>query len=1629
MKLIQKTIFLISISLLAINSKAQINHIGYQVPDSIFNENPFIQLDSSSYITSGVLWDRINPNFDFEVFQGEIDDLATNSNLFYQSYIDIKAAFINNSHFLDYYEYQDLYNNQALGREALPIVCYALEYQKLKNYALDSGLINIVDSQFVINPNQSENPFVSQYLWQISSSVDVVPNNQPFQVVLPNNLAITNLPTAKSISSMSIDFDDGLGYRTVLWDSLIQVQYSGEGNEDKKISLKFSTSGGTNFYAHLKWKTSASNSSCYPSVDNAPWADDVKSYFYEIGPVTRHVTKPVKHLMRASTAYQNEYGFGKVYIKYHSNGSSNPQQFNKPLIFIEGIDFGRPFQTKSIYDPLKNSINLGNVGWPTLWGCDTDYPFQKSPAYLDSLRNEGYDIIMLDFYEGADYMQRNGHLLIELINRVNQNKIGDEQIVLMGASMGGQVARWALNYMETNDMDHCVRLFCSFDSPWKGAHIPFAMQSFLKYMAEDGDKAEVKERLGDLRRPATKQMLLYHIDQCDANFATKTKFGKKKWDVTYNFPNKKTFAPDPLFIQFYQEVKDMGDFPKKCRNVAMINGNNQGIKEFSDGQKYLHFEKTCWTLKNKAILFAGGASNHIVSNLNTGGIFQEVWEKRYKAINAENLDNCPGGYRGDFLFVQTKIKEFTTEWNCPTTPTLAHNEATFVPAVSALALTNDDWYYKLDDQVTEYSSFKSGLTLFEAFIAPLTNQPHVEITDENMVWFLRQVRRGEKKLENHNGGILAKTWNNPLENKHISGLEINNGGSLYINADRPIYDQAPKALKKNFPPPGSTAKVILGNSCSSNNTININSGGKIILGDDNFQNPNGNNLAEVHIGGGSVLNINNGGEIIINKNSKLIIDRGAKLSIKQGAKIDLLAAGEIIVEDGGEIEIFSNSNIVLRNNDALFHLKGKLSIANNATFTFTGKGKLILDQNIPWLVDGFTGNTYLDLDNYMSLGSKSKFRVQGNSPTDKSKVYIECRKPFYLKDGSGGIFEEVDILNAAIELQNGALFFSFGKTFISNVTITNDGGLEHNGFRIWNNGSYNLIRNTDIKNGSVGIIAQGFTGANNLNFDNCDFINNHTALKINGGSFNCNNSNFFNNIFDIKGNALSGESRIRHSQFDHSSLTNFTKSIIVTGQQGSLLNIDNSVFKNHSTFIRSVGIDLRSDCSEYNGSDVAINLEDGILYINENAGNIFKQNTSQSILLTGNTRNSGLYLKNGHNIFEKDNNLYNRYFKHIDGYYLNSFPQSEFMPNNIDIDADFNSFDLYKPFNHPENFFFFLSYTGNNPTYHDVVFNNNLSNADCNSPSSLADVHPLGPAVEQFPTGGGLVFIPESNENLSLKQAVLQGIDQLSLVEEQKDDLQALDRFMAILNSNITQTDISTNGILKATYKGMFNALNNACQYEQLINAEGLNGPKPLELLGLIQIIDNKISTLAPAVDSNDMPSYFQFHLDKVHSYRISGFYDDALNQLNQSNNWTFNYEQQQRAGYWKCVCMAELDYHLGELKEESFMYQMDQCQQAFAGYNYKRQRDKNPQENKIQTVFEYHPQPVIDDLKLFIQPEIKGMVEMEISDLSGRLLSKQNLKWQGNSQQIDLSYLKKGIYLLSFRKGEFFKTIKVIKN
>jgi hypothetical protein len=131
---------------------------------------------------------------------------------------------------------------------------------------------------------------------------------------------------------------------------------------------------------------------------------------------------------------------------------------------------------------------------------------------------QGYDLVFLDFNNGADDIRKNALLLQEVIAWVNAVKQGTEPNVVLGYSMGGLVARYGLAQMVRNGQNTQTRLLITLDSPHHGANFPLGLQHLALAAASvrlpwfGGTVGDMNVQLRDLGRiasaPATQQMLI-----------------------------------------------------------------------------------------------------------------------------------------------------------------------------------------------------------------------------------------------------------------------------------------------------------------------------------------------------------------------------------------------------------------------------------------------------------------------------------------------------------------------------------------------------------------------------------------------------------------------------------------------------------------------------------------------------------------------------------------------------------------------------------------------------------------------------------------------------------------------------------------------------------------------------------------------------------------------------------------------------------------------------------------------------------------------------------------------------------------------------------------------------------------
>lgn len=410
--------------------------------------------------------------------------------------------------------------------------------------------------------------------------------------------------------------------------------------------------------------------------------------------------------------------------------------FDKPIIFIDGFDPGDSRTISTMYGTLDYGNPVENLA--------------------DVVRNEGFDLIVLNFPTytsssdgttiidgGADFIQRNAFILIELLNAINSMKVGSEQNVVIGPSMGGLIARYALRYMEQNSMAHDTRLFISFDSPHLGANIPISIQYTFSYLFNYGGVTEVEGGLNSINSAAAKQMLIDHyLAHVEAD-------GYTLLDPVVTLP-----IGAPNFRDAFQtEINAMG-FPQTVRNVSIVNGSGIGTTTGTPGTNVINhtFSLPFGSSATLNLNFTPAASQTstvatITGSLVFGTILLNFSANSESPSTTDGLDSAPGGTAGlDGLGGGSNplLTEFVANLN--------QADYNFIPTLSALAISDPNWY----------TLPNVSLSPFDNTYVPDTNERHVMLTDDNVVFALNEIRQTLEVDDIARNSF--KVANNPIEN-------------------------------------------------------------------------------------------------------------------------------------------------------------------------------------------------------------------------------------------------------------------------------------------------------------------------------------------------------------------------------------------------------------------------------------------------------------------------------------------------------------------------------------------------------------------------------------------------------------------------------------------------------------------------------------------------------------------------------------------------------------------------------------------------------------------------------------------------------------------------------------------------
>jgi hypothetical protein len=393
-------------------------------------------------------------------------------------------------------------------------------------------------------PNRPQSPYDLKNLFAACPlKKETVTGTETF--VIKSNTIWNN--TGKTIHQLQIDFSNGQGFQTVTIGTPISVSYSDTGYKRWTIKATLNDNSILQCYSDYRILKVASIAKRYQTP---------QSLVPAWGVINR-----VNGVHSGAT----------IWVNFSNLNRTNT--LRKPLIVVEGYD------VSFIAPSLQSNYDIDyfiNVQLPEANVAGWDFN-----GRLDDIA--GYDLVFIDFNDGADDIVRNATIVQEVINRVNANKVNDnrfgnirQQNVVMGLSMGGLCARYALANMTKNfpATPTETSLLITHDSPHRGANVPLGLQYMIRMMGGVqlfGTTVydiypDYDDVIGLLDAPATKQLLLYRATTANS-FANNTFL-----DATYRpMITFNTFDPQPTY-----------------RFIATANGNECANPLFNPGKTFIN---------------------------------------------------------------------------------------------------------------------------------------------------------------------------------------------------------------------------------------------------------------------------------------------------------------------------------------------------------------------------------------------------------------------------------------------------------------------------------------------------------------------------------------------------------------------------------------------------------------------------------------------------------------------------------------------------------------------------------------------------------------------------------------------------------------------------------------------------------------------------------------------------------------------------------------------------------------------------------------------------------------------------------------------------------------------------------
>ena len=427
-------------------------------------------------------------------------------------------------------------SNSFISTSAIPIGIVLYKYNRFCNDAITSGKLRYYAQNEIVedvyDPNNNWiNPYTDSYVFAFSPYQNIVGQSVSFDfntIFRFTNQTIVNL-----------QFDSGNGVFQTVGTSPISVNYTSAST--KHLRLKATLSDNTVLFAYsdlvvplVEETTSTSGSSAVLNVET----------------------------FTSTIPSEGKYPQAVISTRFAGGSTTMTKQ---PLIVVEG------------FDPL----NYGDGRYVN--GFTNITRFENSH---NTFLND-YDLVYIDWKQSTASIESNADILKQVIAWVNNRKPNGFRSILIGQSMGGLIARYALKTMENAHIDHQVACFVSDDTPHLGANIPLGLLFTAQHAFESLDDHLISHVISDF--------IALWDNLFDANnYGTirsqlrAIRNGESVRQMLYNYVNEDYEIDNTMYNSFQTTLRNLG-FPQgdSYGDLRLLSITNGGDNTFTTSSPIL----------------------------------------------------------------------------------------------------------------------------------------------------------------------------------------------------------------------------------------------------------------------------------------------------------------------------------------------------------------------------------------------------------------------------------------------------------------------------------------------------------------------------------------------------------------------------------------------------------------------------------------------------------------------------------------------------------------------------------------------------------------------------------------------------------------------------------------------------------------------------------------------------------------------------------------------------------------------------------------------------------------------------------------------------------------------------------